>query len=153
MLSIQDFQNNPQVDALLSLFRKKPDREIGEAGVAIILGTFRADDNFDEKEKALFEALIEHHAFFQIFSKHRKVLDAKRVELNKQFMFGLDHGLETCLDELGQVVSYDPEVRTSLLRLGILAGGSGGLDESEKGFLRQAAIRLRLDVSAFPKLA
>jgi hypothetical protein len=153
MLSIQDFQNNPQVDALLSLFRKKPDKEIGEAGVAIILGTFRADDNFDEKEKALFEALIEHHAFFQIYAKHRKQLDAKRVELNKQFMFGLDHGLDTCLDELGQVSDYDPEIRTNLVRLGILAGGSGGLDEAEKGFLRQAAIRLRVDVSAFPKLA
>lgn len=153
MLSIQDFQNNPQVDALLSMFRKKPDKEIGEAGVAIILGVFRADDNFDEQEKALFEALIEHHAFFQIFAKHRKPLDAKRVELNKQFMFGLDHGLETCLDELGQIATYDPEIRQNIVKLGTLAGGSGGLNDAEKAFLRQAAIRLRLEVSAFPKLA
>jgi tellurite resistance protein len=153
MLSIQDFQNNPQVDALLSLFRKKPDREIGEAGVAIILGVFRADDNFDEKEKAMFEALIEHHAFFQIFAKHRKMLDAKRAELNKQFMFGVEHGLDTCLDELGQISDYDPEVKESIVKLGILAGNSGGLDDAEKGFLRQAVIRLRLNVSSFPKLA
>ena len=153
MLSIQDFQNNPQVDALLGLFRKKPDREIGEAGVAIILGVFRADDHFDEKEKAMFEALIEHHAFFQIFSKHRKMLDAKRVELNKQFMFGVDHGLDTCLDELGQISDYAPEIKESIVKLGILAGNSGGLDDAEKGFLRQAVIRLRLNISAFPKLA
>ena len=153
MLSIQDFQNNPQVDALLSLFRKKPDREIGEAGVAIVLGVFRADDNFDEKEKAMFEALIEHHAFFQIFSKHRKMLDTKRAELNKQFMFGVEHGLDTCLDELGQISGYDPEIKQNIVKIGIMAGNSGGLDEAEKGFLRQAAIRLRLEPSAFPKLA
>lgn len=153
MLSLQDFQNNPQVDSLLSLFRKKPDREIGEAGVAIILGVFRADENFDEKEKAMFEALIEHHAFFQIFSRYRKTLDAKRAELNKQFMFGVEHGLDTCLDELGQISDYDPGIKQNIVKLGIMAGNSGGLDQAEKEFLRQAAIRLRLDAAAFPKLA
>lgn len=153
-MGISDFAAaTPQLDALIGFFRAKPDRELGEAGVAIVLGVFRADDSFDEKEKALFEGLIEHHQFFKLFEKHRNLLDAKRVELNKQFMFGVEHGLESCLDELGQVSGYDAEVKGALIRLGLLAGGSGGLDETEKAFLRQAAIRLRLEPSAFPKLA
>ena len=152
-MGISDFAaTSPQLDALVGFFRAKPDRELGEAGIAIVLGTFRADDNFDEKEKLLFEGLVENHQFFKLFDKHRKLLDAKRVELNKQFMFGVEHGLESCLDELGQVSDYSAEVKGGILRLGILAGGSGGLDDAEKAFLRQAAIRLRLEPSAFPKL-
>ena len=53
-MGISDFAAaSPQLDALV-LLPGKPNKELGEAGIAIVLGTFRADNNFDEKEKLLF---------------------------------------------------------------------------------------------------
>ncbi len=146
--------DSPQLENLMGFFRKKPNKEIGEAGLACLVGVFRSDNNFSDQEKEDLARMLREHKFFKLFEKHAAAIDAKNSELNRAFRdYGLDGGLDACHDEMGEIASLDQDTKEGIIRLGIIAGGKDGLSAEEKAFLREGCRRMRVDPAIFPKLA
>lgn len=158
-MALSDFLNMGKTgaaniaDSVFGVFKERPDKELGQAGIAFLIAVFRCDDNFDPEEQQALTKLLGVHPFFKIFEKHEKIIRDKKDELNKQFLFGVENGIEACMVELEDVARYDDKIKKALVQVAMLAGQSGGLSQIEKDTIKIGVIRLGLSPADFPKLA
>lgn len=119
-------------------FAKFRDKETAEGVVAIMVGTANADGNFEPEEKAKFIKAMDVNPVLKQFD--RSMLIGKANELQNQFDFDTDAGLDACLKELREAArGADEEKRIAIARMGVAAAKADGeIEPQERAFLANA---------------
>jgi tellurite resistance protein len=128
-------------------YTKFNDKEAGEGVVAMMVGTSNADGEFEPAEKAKFVKALEVNPILKQFDK--SVLLTKARELQDQFDFDTDMGIDACLKELREASKgASEEKRIAIARMGVAAAKADGeVEPAELAFLTKACAALNLTPS------
>ncbi len=119
-------------------------KEVGEALVAIMVGTAWADGELEPGERQKLGQMIVGHPMLRPFRGFQSVLTSKVTELNGMFEIDVDLGLDACLNELRQVGNADPQQKRTIMLAGVASAKADGegVDGSERAFLARCAEEL-----------